>query len=110
MKKIKQELPALYLCLKDPQTPWLPKMLAWIPVAYALSPIDLIPDFIIVALQRRTPHLSLGLLTFMIGGTIIIGSIFVYHDFYAFIYGLVYTIVTSLFLDFTSLCIRKRVA
>lgn len=64
-------------------------------------------DFIIVALQRKNPHLSLGLLTFIIDGTIIIGSIFVYHDFYAFIYGLVYTIVTSLFLDLTSLCIRK---
>lgn len=46
MKKIKQELPALYLCLKDPQNPWLPKILAWIIVAYVLSPIDLIPDFI----------------------------------------------------------------
>ncbi len=64
-------------------------------------------DFIIVALQRKNPHLSLGLLTFIIDGTIIIGSIFVYHDFYSFIYGLVYTIVTSLFLDLTSLCIRK---
>ena len=38
MKKIKQELPALYLCLKDHQTPWLPKMLAWLTVAYALLP------------------------------------------------------------------------
>ena len=46
MKQIKQELPALYLCLKDPQIPWLPKLLAWITIAYALSPIDLIPDFI----------------------------------------------------------------
>ena len=46
MKKIKQELPALYLCLKDPQNPWLPKILAWLTVAYALLPIDLIPDFI----------------------------------------------------------------
>lgn len=46
MKKIKQELPAFYLCLKDSQTPWLPKILAWLTVAYALSPIDLIPDFI----------------------------------------------------------------
>lgn len=46
MKKIKQELPALYLCLKDPQTSWSPKMLVWRTVAYALSPIDLIPDFI----------------------------------------------------------------
>lgn len=48
MKKIKQELPALYLCLKDPQTPGSPKILAWLTVAYALLPIDLIPDFISV--------------------------------------------------------------
>ena len=31
---------------KHTATPWLPKALCWFTVAYALSPIDLIPDFI----------------------------------------------------------------
>jgi uncharacterized membrane protein YkvA (DUF1232 family) len=43
---IKQETFALALCLRDPRTPWWTKLLAAGVVAYALSPIDLIPDFI----------------------------------------------------------------
>lgn len=48
MKKedIKYYLPALYLTLKHPNTPRLSKVLASITVGYALSPIDLIPDFV----------------------------------------------------------------
>jgi uncharacterized membrane protein YkvA (DUF1232 family) len=45
-KALKQEIHALYLCCKDPRTPWYAKALAGFIVAYALSPIDLIPDFI----------------------------------------------------------------
>jgi uncharacterized membrane protein YkvA (DUF1232 family) len=37
---------ALYLVARDPRTPWYAKLLAGAVVAYALSPIDLIPDFI----------------------------------------------------------------
>jgi uncharacterized membrane protein YkvA (DUF1232 family) len=37
---------ALYLAYRDPRTPWFAKVLALVVVAYALSPIDLIPDFI----------------------------------------------------------------
>ena len=44
--KLKTDLPALFLALKDRETPVLAKALAGITVAYALSPIDLIPDFI----------------------------------------------------------------
>lgn len=44
--KIKEELPVLFLCLKDKDTPILAKLLASIVIVYALSPIDLIPDFI----------------------------------------------------------------
>ena len=37
---------ALYLASRDPRVPWHAKAVAAITVAYALSPIDLIPDFI----------------------------------------------------------------
>jgi len=45
-KKIKQNLFVLYLSYKDPRTPWYAKLVAIFVVAYAFSPIDLIPDFI----------------------------------------------------------------
>ena len=37
---------ALYVAARDPRTPWYAKLLALIVAAYALSPIDLIPDVI----------------------------------------------------------------
>lgn len=43
---MKSDIPAIFLALKDKDTPVAAKMLAAITVAYALSPIDLIPDFI----------------------------------------------------------------
>lgn len=46
IKKIKKELYSLYLAYKHPSTPWYAKVWAALVVAYALSPIDLIPDFI----------------------------------------------------------------
>lgn len=45
-RKLKTDIPALFLALKDKETPVLAKVLAGITVAYALSPIDLVPDFI----------------------------------------------------------------
>ena len=36
----------LWFAYKDPRTPWLPKIISMLAVAYALSPIDLIPDFV----------------------------------------------------------------
>lgn len=45
-KKLKAEIPAVFLSLKDAETPIAAKILAALTVAYALSPIDLIPDFI----------------------------------------------------------------
>ena len=36
----------MYLACRDPRTPWYAKVFAGGVVAYALSPIDLIPDFI----------------------------------------------------------------
>ena len=45
-KKLKTDIPALFLALKDKETPIIAKLFAGITVAYALSPVDLIPDFI----------------------------------------------------------------
>ena len=45
-RELKAETIALWFCCRHPQTPLVAKILATIVVAYALSPIDLIPDFI----------------------------------------------------------------
>lgn len=45
-KQLKNDVPAVFLSLKDKDTPVVAKIVAAITVAYALSPIDLIPDFI----------------------------------------------------------------
>ena len=45
-KKLKSDIPAIFLALKDKKTPIIAKIFACITVIYALSPIDLIPDFI----------------------------------------------------------------
>ena len=45
-KELKSETFALYLACKHPKTPWYAKAVTACVVAYALSPIDLIPDFI----------------------------------------------------------------
>ncbi len=43
---IKRDVHALYLASRDPRVPWYAKVLALLVAGYALSPIDLIPDFI----------------------------------------------------------------
>ncbi|WP_313376965.1 YkvA family protein [Pantoea sp. CTOTU50773] len=43
---IKRDVLTLWFACRDPRTPWWFKLLAFGIVAYALSPIDLIPDFI----------------------------------------------------------------
>lgn len=45
-RSIKRDVHAVYLASRDPRTPWCAKAVAIGVVAYALSPIDLIPDFI----------------------------------------------------------------
>ena len=45
-KQLKTDIPAVFLALKRKETPVLAKIIAAFAVAYALSPIDLIPDFI----------------------------------------------------------------
>ena len=45
-KRLKTDIPAVFLALKDKKTSWYAKVFAAITVAYALCPIDLVPDFI----------------------------------------------------------------
>jgi uncharacterized membrane protein YkvA (DUF1232 family) len=45
-RRIKRDGVTLWFACRDPRTPLAPKMLAFFVVAYALSPIDLVPDFI----------------------------------------------------------------
>ena len=46
LKLLKQETYAIYIACKDPRVPWYARLLAAAVVAYAFSPIDLIPDVI----------------------------------------------------------------
>lgn len=46
LEKLKQQTLTVYFAARDPQMPLLVKCLALMVAAYALSPIDLIPDFI----------------------------------------------------------------
>ena len=43
-KALKREVQTLYLALLHPRTPWYAKLAGFCVVAYAISPIDLIPD------------------------------------------------------------------
>ena len=45
-RELKQQTLTVYFSARDPRTPWLARLLALGVAAYALSPIDLIPDFI----------------------------------------------------------------
>jgi uncharacterized membrane protein YkvA (DUF1232 family) len=45
-KQLKKDSKVVFIALKNPETPWYAKVLAALTVGYALSPIDLIPDFI----------------------------------------------------------------
>lgn len=46
INEIKKYIATLFVALRKKETPWYAKLLAGITVGYALSPIDLIPDFI----------------------------------------------------------------
>lgn len=45
-KRLKAEITAIYYAAQDPRVPWTAKGIILVALGYALSPIDLIPDFI----------------------------------------------------------------
>lgn len=45
-KGLRQQTLVVYHVARDPRTPWFVRVLALAVAAYALSPVDLIPDFI----------------------------------------------------------------
>lgn len=60
---IKKDVLTLWFACRDPRTPWWFKLLAFGLVAYALSPIDLIPDFIpIIGLLDDAIIIPIGVL------------------------------------------------
>ena len=61
-RHLKAETLALYLAARDPRTPWYTRLLVAGIVAYALSPIDLIPDFVpVLGLLDEIVLLPLGI-------------------------------------------------
>jgi uncharacterized membrane protein YkvA (DUF1232 family) len=61
-RELKREVFALFLASKHPRTPWYAKVLLVAIVAYAVSPIDLIPDFLpVIGLLDDVILLPLGI-------------------------------------------------
>ena len=61
-RRLKRDVVALWLAARDPRTPWPAKAVAGAVAAYALSPIDLIPDFIpVLGLLDEVILLPLGI-------------------------------------------------
>ena len=64
-------------------------------------------DFIIVAIRQKKPKLSFGLLAFFIDGIVIVLSVFVFREVWSFVYGAVYTVITSLAIDGTTYVLKN---
>lgn len=64
-------------------------------------------DFIIAAIRRVKPNLSLGMLALFIDSAVILASVFVFGEVQAFVYGAVYTVVTSAALDATTAILKR---
>jgi uncharacterized membrane protein YkvA (DUF1232 family) len=63
VRALKRDVVAIVLAMRDPRVPWYAKAVGACVVAYALSPIDLIPDFIpILGLLDDLVLVPLGLL------------------------------------------------
>jgi uncharacterized membrane protein YkvA (DUF1232 family) len=62
-RDLRAELGTLAIAMRDPRVPWLAKAIAFGVVAYALSPIDLIPDFVpVLGLLDDVILLPLGIM------------------------------------------------
>ncbi|TCZ58559.1 DUF1232 domain-containing protein [Roseicella aquatilis] len=62
-RTVRRDVHALWIAARDPRTPWAARALALGIAAYALSPIDLIPDFIpVLGLLDEAVLLPLGIL------------------------------------------------
>ena len=66
-------------------------------------------DFIIVAIRQKRPALSFGLLAFFIDGVVILLSVFVFCEMLTFVYGMVYTLITSLAIDATTRLLQQTI-
>jgi uncharacterized membrane protein YkvA (DUF1232 family) len=65
LHKLRVEVHAAWLAARDPRTPWYARLFGLFITAYALSPIDLIPDFIpILGLLDDAIIIPLGLWLF----------------------------------------------
>ncbi len=63
VRALKRDVVAIALAVRDPRVPWYAKAVGVCVVAYALSPIDLIPDFVpVLGLLDDLLLVSLGLL------------------------------------------------
>ncbi len=63
VRALKRDVVAIALAVRDPRVPWYAKAVGACVVAYALSPIDLIPDFIpVLGLLDDLVLVPLGLL------------------------------------------------
>ena len=61
-RKLNREVAALFLAARHPRTPWYGRLLVLAIVAYAVSPIDLIPDFVpVIGLLDDVLLLPLGI-------------------------------------------------
>ena len=64
-------------------------------------------DFIVVAIKKSKDDLSFGTLVFILDGLIVLLSSFIFKDILAFLYGILYTIITSISMDMTTQIILK---
>lgn len=63
VRSLRRDVVAIAMAVRDPQVPWYAKAVGTCVVAYALSPIDLIPDFVpVLGLLDDLLVVPLGLL------------------------------------------------
>jgi uncharacterized membrane protein YkvA (DUF1232 family) len=77
-ERLKKEVYALYLAYRDPRTPWYGKVFAALVIAYAFSPIDLIPDPIpILGYLDDLILIPLGVVIALKMGAALVGAIWI---------------------------------